>query len=200
MSTKGNAESYIKLRGSLSNAKAIHGKSAYEIALLHGFQGTEEEWLDSLAKDATAKAETAAAEATSSADSAEGFAYNAEASANRAETAAEQAELSVQNALAEAKASGEFDGADGYTPVKDVDYFDGKDGNDGYTPQKNVDYYDGEDGKSAYAYAQDGGYTGSESEFAEDINPDNIKDKATPKKGVDYVDGADGYTPIKGQD
>lgn len=36
--------------------------------------------------------------------------------------------------LAEAKASGEFDGKDGqdgYTPQKGIDYFDGKDGKDG---------------------------------------------------------------------
>lgn len=39
-------------------------------------------------------------------------------------------------------------GADGYTPVKGVDYFDGKDGEPGYTPQKNVDYFDGKDGVS----------------------------------------------------
>lgn len=35
------------------------------------------------------------------------------------------------------------DGKDGYTPVKGVDYFDGKDGvngKDGYTPIKGVDY------------------------------------------------------------
>lgn len=36
-------------------------------------------------------------------------------------------------------------GVAGYTPVKGVDYFDGK---DGYTPQKNVDYFDGKDGTS----------------------------------------------------
>lgn len=48
----------------------------------------------------------------------------------------------VNSALAQAKASGEFDG---------------------------------EDGKSAYEYAKDGGYTGTEAEFAEDSNPDNIK-------------------------
>lgn len=36
----------------------------------------------------------------------------------------------MNTALAQAKASGEFDGKDGYTPVKNVDYFDGKDGND----------------------------------------------------------------------
>jgi hypothetical protein len=34
--------------------------------------------------------------------------------------------------------------------------------------------YHGQDGKSAYEYAQDGGYTGTEEEFAEDVNPDNI--------------------------
>ena len=51
----------------------------------------------------------------------------------------------VNLALAQAKASGEFDGKDGRTPVKGVDYFDGKDGK---TPVKGVDYFDGEDGKT----------------------------------------------------
>jgi nitrous oxidase accessory protein NosD len=36
---------------------------------------------------------------------------------------------------------------------------------------KNGDF----DGKSAYQYAKEGGYEGSEAEFAEDTNPDNIK-------------------------
>lgn len=48
MSVKGNAESYAELRGSLSNPDLIVGKSAYEIAVIHGFKGTEEEWLASL--------------------------------------------------------------------------------------------------------------------------------------------------------
>ena len=48
-------------------------------------------------------------------------------------------------ALAQAKASGEFDGADGATGAT------------------------GADGKSAYQYAQDGGYTGTETEFAEKL-------------------------------
>ena len=43
----------------------------------------------------------------------------------------------TNEALAQAKASGEFDGADGK---------DGKDGADGYTPVKGVDYFDGKDG------------------------------------------------------
>ena len=43
-------------------------------------------------------------------------------------------------------------GDPGYTPIKGVDYFDGKDGapgrdgKDGYTPIKGVDYFDGEPG------------------------------------------------------
>ena len=48
MSLKGQAQSTIKLRGSLSMPDAIVGKSAYEIAVMHGFPGTEEEWLASL--------------------------------------------------------------------------------------------------------------------------------------------------------
>lgn len=48
MSTKGNAESYVELRGSISIPDAITGKSAYEIAVMNGFKGTVAEWLDSL--------------------------------------------------------------------------------------------------------------------------------------------------------
>ena len=33
------------------------------------------------------------------------------------------------------------DGKDGYTPIKGVDYFDGKDGADGRTPVKGTDYF-----------------------------------------------------------
>lgn len=57
----------------------------------------------------------------------------------------------TNEALEQAKASGEFDGADGKNGV------DGKDGKDGA------------DGKSAYAYAQDAGYAGTEEEFAEKL-------------------------------
>ena len=70
------------------------------------------------------------------------------------------------------------DGKDGYTPVKGVDYFDGEQGpagKDGYTPVKGVDYFDGKDGQDGY----------------------------TPVKGKDYFDGkdgVDGYTPVKGKD
>lgn len=99
----------------------------------------------------------------------------------------EAVEQATETALTEAKNSGVFDGADGYTPIKGIDYFDGvngkngADGKDGYTPQKGIDYFDGKDGV-------------------------NGKDGYTPVKGVDYFDGvngkdgANGYTPIKGVD
>lgn len=45
---------------------------------------------------------------------------------------ASELQTAVNDALAQAKDTGEFDG---------------KDGEDGYTPQKGVDYFDGEDGK-----------------------------------------------------
>lgn len=67
------------------------GKSAYEIAVGNGFEGTEQEWLDSL-----------------------------------------QGEPGVAGK----------DGADGYTPVKGKDYFDGVDGSDGQNGE------DGRDGVS----------------------------------------------------
>lgn len=36
------------LRGTVLNPEKIYGKSAYEIALKHGFKGTEKQWLESL--------------------------------------------------------------------------------------------------------------------------------------------------------
>ena len=69
----------------------------------------------------------------------------------------------VNEALAAAKESGEFDGADGLTPTI------GDNGNwylgetDTGKPSRGDK---GADGKSAYQYAQDGGYTGTEAEFA----------------------------------
>lgn len=88
----------------------------------------------------------------------------------------EDLQEATNKALAQAKESGEFDGADGYTPIKGVDYFDGKDGKDGingYTPIKGVDYFDGQKGDKG-----DRGDTGATG--------------YTPVKGVDYFDGKDG--------
>ena len=63
MSTTGSAESYIELRGSLSIPDAITGKSAYEIAVANGFEGTEAEWLESLTEQTKINAEKVIEEA-----------------------------------------------------------------------------------------------------------------------------------------
>jgi hypothetical protein len=98
----------------------------------------------------------------------------------------------VDDALSQAKASGEFDGADGFSPIvslsksgkvttleitdkngkKKAEILDGKDGKDGYTPIKGVDYFDGAKGEK--------GERGAD--------------------GAKGEKGADGYTPIKGTD
>ena len=105
----------------------------------------------------------------------------------------------ITRALAEAKASGQFDGAPGKDGANGVDGqpgADGKDGADGITPNIQIGAVetlqagnnatasitgttenpllnlgipkgaDGTSGKSAYQYAQDGGYTGTEADFA----------------------------------
>lgn len=46
MSTIGSAESYIEVKGDISIPDIIHGKSAYEVALMNGFKGTEAEWVE----------------------------------------------------------------------------------------------------------------------------------------------------------
>lgn len=110
--------------------KGADGKSAYEIAVDNGFEGTEPEWLASLhgkdGKDGyTPKKGVDYFDGAPGKDGKDGR-----------------------------------DGADGYTPTKGVDYFDGvngkdgidgsngKDGVDGYTPVKGVDYFTDEDVQS----------------------------------------------------
>ena len=80
--------------------------------------------------------------------------------------------VAIDEALAAAKASGEFDGADGITPTI------GENGNwflgdvDTNKPSR------GADGKSAYSYAVDGGYTGTEEEFAAKLADTDTEDEA----------------------
>lgn len=50
MSLKGNAEGKT-LRGRINRLYELRGYSAYEVAVINGFQGTEEEWLASIMAD-----------------------------------------------------------------------------------------------------------------------------------------------------
>ena len=48
MSLDGKATAKNTIKGNVSLLKTIHGYSAYEIAVINGFKGTEDEWLNSL--------------------------------------------------------------------------------------------------------------------------------------------------------
>lgn len=48
MSLSGKARADNELRGKVAMPETIHGYSAYEIAVINGFEGTEDEWLLSL--------------------------------------------------------------------------------------------------------------------------------------------------------
>ena len=96
----------------------------------------------------------------------------------------------VNEALTAAKASGEFDGADGITPTI------GENGNwylgntDTNKPSR------GANGKSAYSYAQDGGYTGTEAEFAAKLAAEKLPNPH-PLTFTGAVSGSyDGSTPV----
>ena len=94
---------------------------------------------------------------------------------------AETLKPAVDLALAQAKANGDFDGADGLTPTigdngnwylgstdtgKPSRGEKGDKGDKGDTGATGATGAAGAAGKSAYAYAQDGGYTGTEEQFA----------------------------------
>lgn len=118
------------------------------------------------------------------------------------------------------------DGKDGYTPVKGVDYFDGKNGADGTSVTvKNVSESTADGGNNVVTFS-DGktvtiknGSKGSKGDKGEQgIQGEKGADGYTPQKNVDYFDGkdgkdgqngkdgvngkdgADGKTPIKGTD
>jgi hypothetical protein len=48
MSITGNANCRNTIRGTINKLATLHGYSAYEIAIINGFEGTEKEWLASL--------------------------------------------------------------------------------------------------------------------------------------------------------
>lgn len=127
------------------------------------------------------------------------------AAAEQATAAANQAAQYASETAADIRRradAGEFDGKDGYTPQKGVDYFDGKDGQNG------VDGKDGVNGKDGKTPVKGVDYF-TPSEVTE------FKKAVTPVKGIDYFDGQDGkqgpegkqgpqgkpgYTPVEGVD
>lgn len=90
------------LNGRVFNPEVIRGYSAYEIAVMHGFEGTEEEWLESLTKDATKQAEVSA---TAAAESEENAAKSEQNAKQYAIIAATNQAVATKAAAAAEKAS-----------------------------------------------------------------------------------------------
>ena len=148
----------------LKGDKGEQGDSAYTVALNNGFTGTETEWLESLKGATGAKGD-------------KGDKGDTGAKGDKGDTGAQglQGEKGDKGERGAQGAAGK-DGKDGYTPVKGVDYFDGRNGTngkDGYTPIKGIDYFDGAKG--------DTGAKGDKGDKGAD--------------GVNGVDGKDGLTP-----
>ena len=126
--------------------------------------------------------------------------------------------VAVNEALAAAKANGEFDGADGQDgvtptigdngnwylgetdtgkPSRGEKGDKGDKGDTGETGATGAAGAAGADGKSAYAYAQDGGYTGTEAEFAAKL----AKEKFANPNALTFtgaVEGSyDGSAPLE---
>lgn len=121
----GSVRASRRITGSILRPEVVNGKSAYEIALEHGFEGTEQEWLDSLWQQAAevateenatiltgleASATAAAATATAASESATNSEGRALIYANNAQISAEAAEASatsIGDAEQQAKAAAE---------------------------------------------------------------------------------------------
>lgn len=102
----------------------------------------------------------------------------------------------VNTALAQAKASGEFDGEPGKNGTSATHSWNGTTltiTSASGTSSADLKGEKGDPGKSAYAYAQDGGYAGTEKEFSEKLAEECIsKNQGTDNVGKILVVGTDG--------
>ena len=88
------AEESWKFITDLSGATGVTGLSAYQIAVQHGFEGTEEEWLESLSKDS----KDAAKEAKAAADNANNAVETTNQAIQEAKAATAKATEAANNA------------------------------------------------------------------------------------------------------
>lgn len=184
-----------EIRGKVTGVESLRGKAAvittlhtdaYLVAVRNGFDGTEEEWLESLKGDTGDKGEPGV-----------GIASVKQTTTSTADEGENIVEVKLT------------DGASDTFKVRNGSK--GSKGDPGYTPQKGIDYFDGKDGKdgapvtvqSVNESTTDGGsnvVTFSDGQKLTVKNGRKGADGYTPVKGVDYVDGKDGYTPVKGKD
>lgn len=133
----------------------IHGKSAYEIALQDGFEGTEEEWLESLKGEPGAKGEQGDVGPAGPQGP-----QGAAGPIGPQGIPGEQGVPGIQGEQGQKGDKGETGprgpaGADG-APGKDGQPGkDGADGKDGYSPVRGVDYWTPDDVAEIKAYVDE---------------------------------------------
>lgn len=96
------------LKGTVMNPEKVYGKSAYEVAVANGFDGTEEEWLYSLAEEANKLAKAyadLAGESAEEAVQANASAGEHEANAKTSEDNAKVSETNAKTSETNAKTS-----------------------------------------------------------------------------------------------
>lgn len=128
------AEESWKFITDLSGATGVTGLSAYQIAVQHGFEGTEEEWLESLSKDskdAAKEAKAAAEAANQAAEDANTAIEGANTAAGTANQAATSANQAATNATTQADRAKEF--ADNPPKIEGGTWWVWDENNDSYT-------------------------------------------------------------------
>ena len=117
MGITGSASAEKRLRGKINALETIRGYSAYEIAMLNGFEGTEEEWLASLHGEDGADGEAGFVISETEPSETKPYVWiNPNGDYGEAVTK-DELQTAVDDALTEAKESGEFN------PVKGEDYW-----------------------------------------------------------------------------
>lgn len=169
MSLKGNIKGEILqgningeiLQGNINRLHELRGYSAYEVAVLEGFEGTKEEWLASLVGPQGDRGNPGVY--LGSGEMPEDCNVQIDPNGEVLEDVVTHEEL--EEALANIGGGG---GADGFSPVATVTQTDSgatititdkngtttatiTNGKDGYSPQKGIDYFDGEPGADGYS-------------------------------------------------
>lgn len=141
------------------------GKSAYDLAVENGFEGSESEWLESLKGEPGKDGEPGktpvkgvdyfdgqpgqpGSDGKPGADGADGFSPSAKVAQTSSGATITITDKSGTTTATVANGKDGKDGSDGYTPVKGVDYFDGQPGKDGADGSPGKDGSNGKDGIS----------------------------------------------------
>ena len=108
-------------------------------------------------------------------------------------------QAATNEALAKAKASGDFDGPQGPAGPKGEKGEKGDSGDIGPAGQKGDTGAAGAEGKSAYAYAVEGGYTGTEAEFAAKLAQEQLTGTTSELTPTQVYEAVSAGIPVKVQ-